>query len=183
MRLLDTTEMEIAADALSSHSGPGVARALFFYRTGDLMHREVLRCLTKLRTTTHRLSHVLTGDDVATGLLPMSPDQLTEIENVREATRLSVISNVLTSVTWVRREERTLFRCNPCVLFIAFIANTNVEKKKNFHGHGSYRHQLKCRCIPGTNAQRKATMDGQHHVRSTSVAWRLHFQKGIDGHQ
>ena len=50
MRLLDATEMGIAADALSSRSGSGVARALFFCRTGDLAHREVLRRLAKLRT-------------------------------------------------------------------------------------------------------------------------------------
>jgi len=37
---------------------------------------------------------------------------------------------------WVRRDERTLFRCNPCVLFIDFTANTNVEKKPFFMGTG-----------------------------------------------
>jgi hypothetical protein len=168
--------MEITADALSSHGGSGVARALFFYHTGDLVHREVLRRLTKLRTNAsmgllpdaqvseadrlvaqmrsdpsigylmfyHEAGSTrgivtelgLTGEDVATGLLPMSPDQLTIIENVREATRLSVSSHVLTSVMWVRREERTLFRCNPCVLFINLTANTNVEKKTFFMGTG-----------------------------------------------
>jgi len=37
---------------------------------------------------------------------------------------------------WVRRDERTLFRCNPCALFIDFTANTNVEKKPFFMGTG-----------------------------------------------
>jgi hypothetical protein len=50
MRLLDSPELEIAADALSSHSGSGVARALFFCRTGDLAHRNVLRRLMRIRT-------------------------------------------------------------------------------------------------------------------------------------
>jgi hypothetical protein len=176
LRLLDSSELEIAADALSSHSGSGVARALFFYRTGDLIHRNVLRRLTRLRTNapmglspTEHVSEAdrlvaqmrgdpsidylmfyhesgstrgivtelgLTGEDVTTSLLPVSADQLTEIENVREATRLSASSHMLISVMWVRRDERILFRCNPCVLFIDFTANTNVEKKPFFMGTG-----------------------------------------------
>ena len=64
MRLLDSAELEIAADALSSHSGSGIARALFFYRTGDLIHRNVLRRLTRLR------------DNASMGLLPT--DQVSE---------------------------------------------------------------------------------------------------------
>jgi len=176
MRLLDSAELEIAADALSSHSGSGIARALFFYRTGDLIHRNVLRRLTRLRDNasmgllpTDQVSEAdrlvaqmrgdpsidylmfyhesgstrgivtelgLTGEDVTTSLLPVTADQLTEIENVRLATRLSASSHMLISVMWVRREERTLFRCNPCVLFIDFTANTNVEKKPFFMGTG-----------------------------------------------
>jgi hypothetical protein len=176
MRLLNSSELEIAADALSSHSGTGVARALFFYRTGDLIHRNIMRRLMKIRTNasigllpTEQVSEAdrlvaqmrgdpsidhlmfyhesgstrgvvtelgLTGEDVTTSLLPVTPDQLTEIENVRRATRLSASSHVIISVMWVRREERTLFRCNPCVLFIDFTANTNVEKKPFFMGTG-----------------------------------------------
>ena len=176
MRLLDSSELEIAADALSSHSGTGVARALFFYRTRDLIHRNIIRRLVKIRTNasmgllpTEQVSEAdrlvaqmrgdpsidhlmfyhesgstrgvvtelgLTGEDVTTSLLPVTPDQLTEIENVRRATRLSASSHVIISVMWVRREERTLFRCNPCVLFIDFTANTNVEKKPFFMGTG-----------------------------------------------
>ena len=176
MRLLDSSEMEIAADALSSHSGSGVARALFFYRTGDLIQRNVLRRLTMLRSNasmgllpTEQVSEAdrlvaqmrgdpsidylmfyhesgstrgivtelgLTGEDVTTSLLPLSSAQLIEIENVRKATRLSPSSHMLVSVMWVRRDERTLFRCNPSVLFIDFTANTNVEKKPFFMGTG-----------------------------------------------
>ena len=48
-RLLSDGELEIATDALCTHGGSGTARALFFYRTGDIIDRRILHRLTSLR--------------------------------------------------------------------------------------------------------------------------------------
>ena len=40
-KLLNVGEVEIAGDALATHGGSATARALFFFRTGDLIDRRV----------------------------------------------------------------------------------------------------------------------------------------------
>jgi hypothetical protein len=175
-KLLNVDEIEITGDALATHGGSATARALYFFRTGDLIDRRVLHRIVKLCDNAslglragqvaseagrlvaqmrgdpsidylmfyHESDTVggiaselgLTGEAIVTGRLEVTDLQQTEIENVRAATRLSPQSHVLLSVTWVRREERMLFRCNPSVLFIGFTANTNLEKKPFFMGTG-----------------------------------------------
>ena len=48
-RLLHVDEVQIAGDALATHGGSATARALYFYRTGDLIDRRVLHQIVKMR--------------------------------------------------------------------------------------------------------------------------------------
>ena len=48
-KLLNVDEVDIAGDALATHGGSATARALYFYRTGDLIDRRVLHRIVKLR--------------------------------------------------------------------------------------------------------------------------------------
>ena len=43
-RLLHVDEVQIAGDALATHGGSATARALYFYRTGDLIDRITKEC-------------------------------------------------------------------------------------------------------------------------------------------